>query len=160
MRMERGCRSRLVQCAPQFLRLFRVVFVNDELQTCPATIATVRRVLFIIMLVLLPIQFVWGAATGYCQHEEQSAASHFGHHVHKHQGKSGKTSESDKEAKNAFGGADPDCPDCHLASIPPVMWWANLSSPEPGDPLWGVSSARQPAYIPYSIERPNWTVSA
>jgi len=66
-----------------------------------------RRWLVLFLAVLLPLQFAWSAASGYCQHETDSAQSaHFGHHVHVHKGEAKKTGDS------KFG-ADSDCAACH-----------------------------------------------
>ena len=51
-----------------------------------------RKVMVMLLLAVLPFQFVWGAAAAYCQHEQGSEVTHFGHHFHKHQAKVGKTS--------------------------------------------------------------------
>ena len=44
-----------------------------------------RKVMVMLLLAVLPFQFVWGAAAAYCQHEQGSEVTHFGHHFHKHQ---------------------------------------------------------------------------
>ncbi|MBI2750463.1 MAG: hypothetical protein HYX43_14355 [Burkholderiales bacterium] len=120
-----------------------------------------RRVLVIFMLSLLPFQFVWGAAASYCQHEQGVGVRHFGHHVHKHQGKVLKTSgESTSDKKTIAGDDDPDCASCHLTCVSPVLHTAQWVSSEPGAPLHAAPSSEQPAYIPYAIERPNWTLAA
>ena len=41
-----------------------------------------RRLLFLLILVCLPLQSIWAAAASYCGHEAPAAAMHFGHHQH------------------------------------------------------------------------------
>lgn len=41
-----------------------------------------RRWLVILLLALLPGQFVWAAAASYCQHATDAQPEHFGHHEH------------------------------------------------------------------------------
>lgn len=72
-----------------------------------------RRLVLILMLALLPLQWTWAAAASVCQHEEIVATAdgslpspHFGHHVHQHQG--------DEEA--GPNELDLDCPSCHLGT--------------------------------------------
>lgn len=46
-------------------------------------IQSVKKLLIILMLLALPLQFTWAAAAAYCQHEKTTAAeAHFGHHKH------------------------------------------------------------------------------
>jgi len=68
-----------------------------------------RRLLVLVFALLLPLQFAWGVAAAYCQHEvstSQGAAAHFGHHEHVHHG----------EPKKPAAGKlviDSDCGACH-----------------------------------------------
>jgi hypothetical protein len=119
-----------------------------------------RRILVILMLMLLPFQFVWGAAAGYCQHEQGADVGHFGHHVHKHQGKMLKAGDPTPDKKNIAGSDDPDCASCHLTCVSPVIQTAVWFSTELGADLGAEPSSQQPPYIPYSIERPNWALAA
>lgn len=120
-----------------------------------------RRILVVLLLSLLPFQFVWGAAAGYCLHEQGAGVKHFGHHAHKHQSKGLKVAgESTADKKNVTCDDDPDCPGCHLTCVSPVMGAAALFSPEPGASPRAAPSNEQPAYIPSAIERPNWTLAA
>jgi hypothetical protein len=72
-----------------------------------------RRLLLLVLAVLLPLQFAWGAVTGYCQHETGVAASHFAHHEHVHKADPAKAAES-KFAQDA------DCGICHAGGAPAV----------------------------------------
>lgn len=89
-----------------------------------------RRLVLILMLALLPLQWTWAAAASVCQHEEivagadgASASPHFGHHEHKHEGGHEPT-QNDKG-----GGIDLDCPSCHVAA--PALLMPRLDGPSP-----------------------------
>ena len=81
--------------------------------TCDAaTLRSVRRLVFILLLAILPIQFSWAVASSYCQHEAGSASEHFGHHQHKHRAAADDASKDQKAG--VLAGADDDCDFCHL----------------------------------------------
>lgn len=75
-----------------------------------------RRLVFVLLLVFLPLQTVWGAAASYCGHEADSAAKHFGHHQHKHQQGQGERSTDGSGGAKASSVGDFDCATCHLTS--------------------------------------------
>lgn len=87
-----------------------------------------RRFFLILLVLLLPLQSAWAAATAYCQHEQRPAAKwHLGHHQHEHRGEGDGAADADKKADNKAGADqgtepnglfDPDCGTCHLASLP------------------------------------------
>jgi len=63
-----------------------------------------RRFFLIILVLLLPLQSAWAAATAYCQHEQRPAAKwHLGHHQHEH--RSDGNAEAGTYGK-VVGGAD------------------------------------------------------
>ncbi len=78
--------------------------------------AAMRPFVFVLLLVFLPLQSVWGAAASYCGHESDAATKHFGHHEHKHQqGKAERSTDSKGSAKaGTFG--DFDCATCQLSA--------------------------------------------
>lgn len=115
-----------------------------------------RRVA-ILLLMLLPLQFVWGAAAVYCSHETAPTAQHFGHHVHVH-----KSAQADDGAKTQADStvADNDCPVCHMGgpSLPPnVAFFTGMHAMPPQPPAVGESYSSVPPGIP---ERPNWLLTA
>ncbi|WP_066343591.1 hypothetical protein [Azohydromonas lata] len=116
-----------------------------------------RRRLVIMLLMLLPLQFVWGAAAAYCGHETAPTAQHFGHHVHVH-----KSARADDGAKAPadLGLADNDCPVCHLGGppLPPgVAVFVCTQAAPPQHPAVGVPDSSAPPGTP---ERPNWLLAA
>ena len=125
-----------------------------------ANIAGVRKALVLILLVLLPIQFVWGAATGYCQHEARTADTHFGHHVHEHQAKLATRLKDSAEVDRSIGGDHPDCPSCHLTSVSAVLDQVPLMTGSHAGPLAFADEQSHPSFLRHRIERPNWRRAA
>lgn len=75
---------------------------------------TMRHWLVIALLMVLPLQLSWAAASGYCRHETGAAAQHFGHHFHQHKASDGSHAAADL-AKQVQG--DPDCMSCHAGCL-------------------------------------------
>jgi hypothetical protein len=125
-----------------------------------ATIAGVRKALVLIMLLLLPIQFVWGAATGYCQHETRTADTHFGHHVHEHQAKLATRLKDSAEVDRSIGGDHLDCPSCHLTSVSAVLYQVPLMAGSQADLLPVADEQPHRSFLRHRIERPNWRRAA
>jgi len=68
-----------------------------------------RRFLALLLLVLLPLNAAFAAASGYCQHQKESSqAAHFGHHMHQHDRSADKSNDTGVQI-------DPDCGFCHLS---------------------------------------------
>ena len=71
-----------------------------------------RRLLLIFLLVFMPLQSIWAAASPYCGHEAAPQASHFGHHVHDHLADE---SPAHPAKTSTATPADMDCHACHGA---------------------------------------------
>jgi len=70
-----------------------------------------NRFFVLLLAMLLPLQFAWGAAAAYCQHETTTqGAAHFGHHQHVHKADAGDSKAAGKLA------ADYDCGYCNTAT--------------------------------------------
>jgi hypothetical protein len=127
--------------------------IETELEFVP-----MRRFLAILLLVFLPFQFSWAAVAGYCQHEAEGAARHFGHHEHKHQADAAAEAHDSAPDIQLSGGSDNDCGACHAScctaailgdeSLPPLSL-ASVSIPWLKNQLTSPPAA-QP-------ERPNWS---
>src|SRR6218665_2261744 len=114
-----------------------------------------RRLLNILLLLILPLQFCYAVAATYCQHEDGRNAGHFGHHVHVHKD-IGHADDSHKSLPKAKLLADSACLSCHLAK--PELLGKQVKMPTflresaaPSQAVWLYSSAD-----PDRIERPNW----
>lgn len=111
--------------------------------------------MFALLLIVVPFQWVWGAAAPYCAHESgTSAKGHFGHHEHKHQ--------TESESVAAGGGADDsksafhtDCEACHLGSsaFVPVVFQVVAALPPDGTAMH--PSPDYDSHIPDSPLRPD-----
>ena len=127
-----------------------------------------RRLFLIFLLVFMPFQAVWAAASPYCSHEASPQASHFGHHAHEH-GASGHSEAQPSPvdgqtelhgALAAAGTADMDCHACHTAGgaiAPsvgaPALLLAASTPPQRAVRAWVHPPLSRP-------ERPNWPALA
>jgi hypothetical protein len=123
-----------------------------------------RRVLAILLLALLPLQFSWAAVASYCGHEEQVGATHFGHHEHQHPAGSSSNAEpfavpdapEDAPGDQPLGATDPDCGHCHgycgvMLMVPPGLPGTTLTA-HPNASLDEAGGA----HAPTRPERPQW----
>ncbi|HEU4776403.1 MAG TPA: cobalt-zinc-cadmium resistance protein [Telluria sp.] len=95
-----------------------------------------KRLILIILLALVPLQFAWAAAGAYCLHEEGTSSLHFGHHAHTHQAKS-----DSSDSKTKVNKAHLDCSSCHAPAN--VIWNAA--------PSLKVLSSQGERYAPVSL---------
>lgn len=125
-----------------------------------------RRLLLTFLLLFMPLQSIWAAASPYCGHEAAPQASHFGHHVHEHQAEasaesSSKAKESpDHKALATSGAADMDCHACHGAGSGMAL---SASAQAIVVSVGRPAAQLAPAWVhpPLSRpERPNWSVLA
>lgn len=76
-----------------------------------------RKLLAILFLLILPLQWTTAAVAAYCQHElEGKAQQHLGHHAHEHQADATKT---DSDPGNTD--FDADCPSCHAHFVQAII---------------------------------------
>jgi len=73
-----------------------------------------RRLIITFLLALLPLQFAFASAAGYCGLDEAKAPSHFGHHDH-----SGSAPVADTKKDVDTGSVDIECGICHLGCAQP-----------------------------------------
>ncbi len=115
--------------------------------------APMKRWLVTVMLLILPMQAAWSAATDYCRDEQGAAALHFGHHEHKHRAP---PDEESGKAPRGASAADPDC-GVHklgaekLSSLPLQLATFDGTLPPAEAPR-----PRLPSVAPLRPERPNW----
>jgi hypothetical protein len=127
----------------------------------------VKKLLLILLLTILPIQYSWSMAAVYCQHE-QGKVSHFGHHGHQHQATAadegadgsdghgaGKDAHKSKPSK-----AHTDCEVCHhavQASVPAADMPAMSVG---GDTYALLLPSQYLSHISEGPPRPNWLLVA
>ena len=118
-----------------------------------------RRLVALLFVLVLPLQWFTATAAAYCPHEPESkqTQSHLGHHTHEHQASvaamdrdSGDSGNSNPSNPNSV--TDSDCANCHThfvsaitntgLTIPPLLsgpdtmaYQAFLPTP-PSDPLF------------------------
>ena len=119
-----------------------------------------RRWLFVLLLLVLPLQAVWASAAPYCAHETSTSAKrHFGHHEHQHQ-TGGETSQAFDDNPEGPGAYHADCETCHLGCS------ATLPAPTAAVealPHGAVLAFHHPCYashVPSGPERPDRSASA
>jgi hypothetical protein len=110
-----------------------------------------KKFFLILLLLVLPLQMSWAAASAYCQHEQDSSARHLGHHGHEHKAKSEQT-----PAKKDAGQPHSDCNFCHgigQASIPATSGLVALA---PGSLAVAPCPFFYASHIPDGPKRPDW----
>lgn len=125
-----------------------------------ATLPPVRRLLAIVLLVLLPLQFSWAAVASYCEHETSVDDGHLGHHEHPHHRDAAPDADSDRTADSTAGTIDVDCGHCHghctgLLALPDGVPGGLTTAP----PRASADEAGG-AHAPARPERPQWAVLA
>lgn len=74
-----------------------------------------HRLVAILILILLPVQWTFAAVGSYCRHEAAVAAkSHVGHHEHEHE--HAKPVKADGKGDSGTF-EDQDCPTCHYSFV-------------------------------------------
>lgn len=121
-----------------------------------ATLPPVRRILAIVLLALLPLQFSWAAVASYCEHEASVGAGHLGHHEHPQHGAAPVDVDNDHSDDPAAGSPDVDCGHCHghstgLPALPEGLP-AGVSTVAPRASADEAGGAHAPA----RPERPQW----
>jgi len=120
--------------------------------------AAVRRLLFVFLLVLLPLQFSGAALMPYCQHDGQ-ADWHLGHHEHLHaaHAPADDGNAGDDAAPNAL---DLDCSHCHAhgGALPSAI--APLPQALPRDAVLRRTSQPWPMRALAPPDRPQWPALA
>lgn len=111
-----------------------------------------RRILLILLLAILPFQMSWATTAAYCQHEQGTAAQHFGHHEHRHQ-----ASAADAADKGSAKYHD-DCSYHHLSAAKSLCSAVPaIASPPRNLPIAFLSPPFD-SHIPDGLIRPDWRI--
>lgn len=105
-----------------------------------------KKLLLILLLTILPIQYSWSMAAVYCQHEE-SKVTHFGHHGHQHQDEGGDDAKFSKHG---------DCEVCHHAVQASLPAADALLTMAPAVVYAPPGALHYHSYIADGPPRPNW----
>ncbi len=117
-----------------------------------------KKFFLLLLLLVLPLQMSWAAASAYCLHEEGKAARHLGHHSHQHQASADDEAQPDagKDIK-AKGQPHSDCHVCHgigHAWLPPS---ASMPVFDSASMAVDSSSVLYVSHIPDGPKRPDWS---
>ncbi|WP_114804715.1 hypothetical protein [Pseudacidovorax intermedius] len=110
-----------------------------------------RRLFFILLLVLMPLQFSVAALKAYCQHEA-GGMTHLGHHEHQHFD----VADNDDEPGTPPALGHLDCGHCHAHCV------ALATAVAPEAPAIPKAELREGAAAPLAVralappERPQW----
>ncbi len=117
------------------------------------------RWLLVLLLALLPVQFIWASVAVYCMHETAPVqVRHLGHHEHEHQATNADQAAVDGD--KATIGSDIDCGICHGLGVGMLFPMdAMLISTE----IVSMGSQHSPVVLPMPLippERPQWRILA
>jgi hypothetical protein len=116
----------------------------------------VKKILLILLLTILPIQYAWSMAAVYCQHE-QGKTTHFGHHGHQHQAQAGDDADDGKPAKSKVHS---DCEVCHHAVQASVLDHHGVAAPAATSDYAAPAFPQYLSHIAEGPPRPNWPLVA
>lgn len=117
-----------------------------------------KKILLIVLLTILPIQYAWSMAAVYCQHE-QGKVTHFGHHGHQHQVQADDQSDHGTPSK-AKANAHGDCEVCHHAVQASVLDHVAVAAPAAASGYAAPSYFLYLSHIAEGPPRPNWLLVA
>ena len=113
------------------------------------------RLVFLLLLIVLPLQTTWAAGLGYCppdsDHAYASAAGHDSHAAHAHDHGDG----DDGGNRGHAAGAHLDCSAFHFVALEPFVASAH-SLPQVGVTLHRVEYTGYKSHIPEGPDRPRW----
>nr|WP_288119585.1 cobalt-zinc-cadmium resistance protein [Thiomonas sp.] len=111
----------------------------------------VKRLLFVLLMLILSLQAVWAAANAYCQHEQGAATQHFGHHAHRHQ--AADKSDSGNIPASGFHG---DCASCHFGAVGVATSSLDMLPSAPASPAVSPENNFLLSIFLEGPERPKW----
>lgn len=118
-----------------------------------------RRWCFLLLMLVLPTQFVWAAAAPYCGHEVDgiSDKGHFGHHEHRHQADEQNRSDDNGTSDPSKSSSAPhvDCESCHFGSALTLASFAVAVGKSSSAVSPQASVDRFTSQIPVAPERPD-----
>ncbi|MBK9623505.1 MAG: hypothetical protein IPO38_02795 [Rhodocyclaceae bacterium] len=115
-----------------------------------------KRLALIFLILLLPLQSVWAAASSYCQHEQGVATQHFGHHTHQHQVTTDSNDGTGKSPLNVHA----DCSSCHLSCPAVTESVRSIAVTASGSLVVADHLDALSSVFPDHPERPKWVPAA
>jgi cytochrome c553 len=115
----------------------------------------VKKLLLILLLTILPLQYSWAAAAVYCQHGQEHS-KHFGHHGHQHQAQA---KVDDNSGDGSSIKLHADCVTCHGGTVG-IMAMPFESQAYKPSVTSNVANTRFPVSpLPPRPERPKWSLA-
>ena len=136
--------ARSVECCPDAVRL------RDN-SVAITLLPVIKRFFFVLLMLILPLQAVWAAASAYCQHEQGAATQHLGHHPHPHQ-----NADKDKSGGGPQASFHADCAFCHLGGVGVVTSSLDTPSSASASPAVSPEISFLPSIFLEGPERPKW----
>lgn len=115
---------------------------------------SVKKLILIFLLVVLPLQYSWAVVASYCQHEKE-LVTHLGHHTDEHKN----NEDRDDSDKNKLSSLH-ECEYCHQAcqaSLTPAISSLMLLQ---GRSILASQPLLYSSYIPDGPERPERLLAA
>ncbi|MGE3345911.1 MAG: cation efflux protein, CzcI family [Ramlibacter sp.] len=114
-----------------------------------------RRWFLVFLLLMVQLQFVWGAAAAYCGHETSGApVTHFGHHEHRHQGDDPRALTSEEDS-NGLGILHADCGSCHFGTSGTLPAPGVVVAAQGQSEYFADRGPRFSSHVPSAPERPD-----
>lgn len=119
--------------------------------------SAMTRLLLIVLMLVLPVQWTWAAAASVCSHEETVESTHFGHHEHAHQGPSA-TDDAVDDGQAGSLAAHPDCGVCHGMSSAFVPVFEGTPKPWTSRSFYALYASAVPDRFIETLLRPPLTL--
>ena len=113
-----------------------------------------RCKIIVFLTFLLTMQFSWEAVSAYCEHEQEVAADHVGHHAHQHQSKD--VNKSDTVDQSKPGDFDADCGVCHASCLVALTDATLALRCVTANVSFATLQVHYVASFPATPERPKW----
>ncbi len=107
-----------------------------------------KRFFAILLMLILPLQFSFAAASAYCADEANVAVEHYGHHAHE-----GKQAPPDPDTTKKSAG-EPECGACHLGCAKLQTAALIVGSPDSTLPVEVAPLLSAAQYQPSPLQRP------
>ncbi|MEC5385094.1 hypothetical protein VVD49_05125 [Uliginosibacterium sp. H3] len=123
----------------------------DAAQTFPIDSATMKRLLLILFVLLLPLESIWAVAGAFCGHEADAGSQqHFGHHTDQHQHAPADQDGTDKSQ------ASGECGACHFGHCCFMLTSFTLQTTASPAVYAVIRKGSPPARSNARPERPKW----
>jgi hypothetical protein len=113
-----------------------------------------RKFALILLMCLLPLQVAWAGVADFCEHEEDQAAQHFGHHQAEHPF----AQDADDDGNGKPDPLHDHC--CHLSGFIGALNTHVIAALPAMRTAMPFAHSSYPSLLPDKPERPKWTALA